>query len=190
MARILFRLLALQLVLLVTVSGLFTSSGVKHATKYELQQKVITLGSSYTVKDDHGKSVYKIGFKAIGLGKHLQLTDVGGQNEYYSIKHILNPLGLAKYEIRKNNQVIADVKRKRNLIGGKKFNVKSKLGEFKIEGNFRSREFKIKKDKHLVATISKKFFAVGDKYGVKIEQGQDVPFILALAIVVDEVAHG
>ncbi len=79
--------------------------------------------------------------------------------------------------------------RKLNLIGGKKFSVKSKQGTFKIEGNFRSREFKIKKDKHLVATISKKFFAIGDKYGVKVEHGQDVPFILALAIVVDEVAH-
>ena len=77
-----------------------------------------------------------------------------------------------------------------NLIGGKKFRVKSKLGEFKIEGNFRSREFKIKNGHHLVATVSKKFFAIGDKYGVKIEQGQDVPFILALAIVIDEVAHG
>jgi uncharacterized protein YxjI len=77
-----------------------------------------------------------------------------------------------------------------NLIGGKQFKVKSKLGEYKIAGNFRSREFKIKKDSRLVATVSKKFFAIGDKYGVKIEQGQDVPFILALAIVIDEVAHG
>jgi uncharacterized protein YxjI len=77
-----------------------------------------------------------------------------------------------------------------NLIGGKKFKVKSKLGDFKIEGNFRSREFTIKKGHELVATISKKFFAIGDKYGVKIEDGQDVPFILCLAIVVDEVAHG
>ena len=81
-------------------------------------------------------------------------------------------------------------RRKRNLIGGKKFNVKSKFGEFKIEGNFRSREFKIKKGHQLVATISKKFFSVGDKYGVKIEENQDDAFIVALAIVVDEVAHG
>ena len=26
------------------------------------------------------------------------------------VKHVLNPLGLAKYEIRQNNQVVADVK--------------------------------------------------------------------------------
>jgi uncharacterized protein YxjI len=80
--------------------------------------------------------------------------------------------------------------RKLNLIGGKQFSVKSKQGTFKIDGNFRSREFKIKKGHELVATISKKFFAIGDKYGVKVQKGQDVPFILALAIVIDEVAHG
>lgn len=77
-----------------------------------------------------------------------------------------------------------------NLLGGKKFKVKSNFGEFKIEGNFRSREFKIKRGHKLVGTVSKKFFSIGDKYGVKIEEGEDVPFILALAIVIDEVAHG
>jgi uncharacterized protein YxjI len=76
------------------------------------------------------------------------------------------------------------------LIGGKKFSVKSKHGKYNIDGNFNSREFKIKKNSHLVGTVSKKFFTIGDKYGVKVEKGQDAPFILALAIVIDEVAHG
>ena len=79
-------------------------------------------------------------------------------------------------------------RRKARIIGSK-FKVSSKLGEYKVEGKFRSREFKIKKGHELIATISKKFFAIGDKYGVKVEQGQDVPFVLALAIVVDEVMH-
>ncbi|CAF3013386.1 unnamed protein product [Rotaria socialis] len=191
MARLLLQLLALQFIFIATVFGLFGSSNkLKGATKYQLQQKVLTLGSSYTIKDDHDKPVYKVGFKQLGVGKHLQLTDVSGAQEFYSIKHVLNPLGLAKYEIRSHNQVVAEVNRKINLIGGKKFSVKSKHGTFKIEGNFRSREFKIKNGHHLVATVSKKFFAIGDKYGVQIEQGQDVPFILSLAIVIDEVAHG
>ena len=79
--------------------------------------------------------------------------------------------------------------RKLNIFGGKKFKVKSELGELTVEGNFRSREFKIKRGHRLVSTISKKFFAIGDSYGVKIEEGEDKPFHLCLAIVVDEVAH-
>jgi hypothetical protein len=30
----------------------------------------------------------KIGFKQLGLGKHLQLTDVDGKHEYYASKNI------------------------------------------------------------------------------------------------------
>ena len=60
MARLLIQLFALQCVLLAVVHGLFGSSSVKNAVKYQLQQKVLTLGSSYTVKDDKGNSVYKV----------------------------------------------------------------------------------------------------------------------------------
>lgn len=76
------------------------------------------------------------------------------------------------------------------LLGlGTKFTVTSKFGKYKISGNFRARDFKIKQDSQLVATISKKFFSFHDKYGIKIEKGQDVPFILCLAVVLDEVTH-
>ena len=64
MARLVLQLLALQFVLLVSVSGFMGFGGkkIKQGTKFELQQKVLTLGSSYTVKDDHGQSVYKVRF--------------------------------------------------------------------------------------------------------------------------------
>ena len=129
------------------------------------------------------------------------------ENIFFLVKHVLNPLGVAKYELRQNDNVIADVKcvcrivfvliaiyfcflfRRKFNIGGKKFKVQSKFGEYSIEGSFRSREFKIKQGPNLVATISKKFFAIGDEYGIKIQRQQDHAFIISLAIVIDEVAH-
>ena len=57
MGRPLLQLLLLQLALLVTVSGLFFSSKVQNSVKYQLQQKVLTLGSSYTIKDDKDKAI-------------------------------------------------------------------------------------------------------------------------------------
>ena len=62
MARLFFQLLALQLILFGAVFGVFGKKKLQHATKYQLQQKVFTLGSSYTVKDDHDKPVYKVNF--------------------------------------------------------------------------------------------------------------------------------
>lgn len=59
MARLLLHLFALQFLLFVAVSGLFKSKKIQ-GTKYKLQQKVLTLGSSYVIKDDKDKPVYKV----------------------------------------------------------------------------------------------------------------------------------
>jgi hypothetical protein len=61
MARIFLSLLVIQLVLLANVSGFFKSK-LKHATKYQLQQKVLTLGTSYKIKDDKNQDVYSVKF--------------------------------------------------------------------------------------------------------------------------------
>ncbi|CAF2067903.1 unnamed protein product [Rotaria magnacalcarata] len=190
MTRTFLRLFLLGNVLVLAAGFLF-SKKLQAPVVYEMKQKLLTIGtSSYAIKNKAGTPIYKVGFKTIGLGKHLQLTDANTGKEYYAIKHVLNPLGLAKYEIRQNDRVIADVKRKVKWIGlGTKFSVTSKLGTFKISGNFRAQDFKIKKDGQLVATVSKKFFSFHDKYGVKIERDQDAPFILCLVVVLDEVTH-
>ena len=60
MARLVFQLLAVQLVLLATAFGLFSSSKIQHGSKFKLQQKVLTLGSSYTIKDEKDTPVYKV----------------------------------------------------------------------------------------------------------------------------------
>jgi hypothetical protein len=63
MVRLFFQLLALQLILFVPIFGLFSNTKkIQHGTKYQLQQKVLTLGTSYTIKDDKDKPVYKVNF--------------------------------------------------------------------------------------------------------------------------------
>jgi phosphoglycerate-specific signal transduction histidine kinase len=61
MARLLLQLLAFQVILIAGVVSLFASSKVQQGVKYQLQQKVLTLGSSYTIKDDKNRAVYKVG---------------------------------------------------------------------------------------------------------------------------------
>ena len=62
MGRLLLQLLALEIVLVATVFGIFSSNKVPQGVKFQLQQKVLTLGSSYTIKDDKDKPVYKVNF--------------------------------------------------------------------------------------------------------------------------------
>jgi hypothetical protein len=62
MARLLFQLLALQLVLVASVLSLFAAKKPHHSVKYQLQQNVLTLGTSYVIKNDKDKPVYKVVF--------------------------------------------------------------------------------------------------------------------------------
>jgi len=41
-----------------------------------------------------------------------------------------------------------------------------------------------------VAEVSKKWFRLRDSYGVAIDPGQDDVLILAVAVCIDEMAHG
>lgn len=60
MARLFLVLIAIQLVCFFAVDGLFFKKKIDDAIKYKLKQKVLTLGSSYTVKDEKGQPVYKV----------------------------------------------------------------------------------------------------------------------------------
>ena len=83
MARLLFQLLALQLVVLASVLGLFSSPKIQQGTKYQLQQKVLTLGSSYTIKDDKDKPVYKVRL-AMGMNSHREIRSRLDSNNWVS----------------------------------------------------------------------------------------------------------
>ncbi len=69
-----------------------------------------------------------------------------------------------------------------------KFNIDSVYGEYYIEGlDIINHSFVITKQGQIVATISKKFFSLADTYGVEVAANEDQAFILALAIVIDQV---
>jgi len=48
---------------------------------------------------------------------------------------------------------------------------------------------KLKKNNQIVATISKKHTTFKDAYGVMIEPGYDVPYVLCACIVVEKYNH-
>lgn len=52
-------------------------------------------------------------------------------------------------------------------------------------GNFVDHEYTIEQDGNKVAEISKKWFRIRDTYGVEVEQGANIPLILAITVAID-----
>lgn len=86
-----------------------------------------------------------------------------------------------------SDRQLAVVKKEFSFFHGK-FNINSVYGEYNIEGlDIMNHSFVITKQGQVVATISKKFFSLADTYGVEVAANEDQAFILALAIVIDQV---
>lgn len=86
-----------------------------------------------------------------------------------------------------SDRELATVRKKFSFIN-KKFSIDSVYGEYAIEGiDIFNHAYVIKKQGQLVATISRAFFTLADTYGVEIVGNEDHAFIIALAIVIDQV---
>jgi uncharacterized protein YxjI len=62
--------------------------------------------------------------------------------------------------------------------------------DLKARGNIAQHEYEIKRDDHVVATVSKKWFRVRDSYGIEIGPGEDEALILALSVAIDNMSRG
>jgi len=55
---------------------------------------------------------------------------------------------------------------------------------------FVDHDYEIERDADGIAEISKKWFRVRESYGVEIDEGQDVPLLLAITVAIDALASG
>ena len=61
--------------------------------------------------------------------------------------------------------------------------------DLEVQGNLLDHEYTIGEGRDKVAEVSKKWFRLRDSYGVEIEPGQDDIVILAITVVIDQMAH-
>ena len=61
--------------------------------------------------------------------------------------------------------------------------------DLRVQGNIVDHEYTIEQDGSKVAEVSKRWFRVRDTYGVEIAPGENDVLILAVAAVMDTMAH-
>jgi uncharacterized protein YxjI len=61
--------------------------------------------------------------------------------------------------------------------------------ELSAKGNIVDHEYKIERDGHKIAEISKRWFRIRDTYGIEIAPGENDALILAATICIDDMAR-
>ena len=159
------------------------------ATRYQMRQKMLSVGDDYWIENDSGQRVFKVDGKAVRVRQTLIFEDAQG-NELAKIQermvHVKDTMEIEGPD----GERLAMVKKALITPIRERWSVKVADGpDLEVQGNILDHEYTIGEGKHTVAEVSKKWFRVRDTYGVEVEPGQNDVLILASVVVLDEMAH-
>ena len=156
-------------------------------TRYQMRQKLASIGDDSWIEDANGNRVYKVNGKAMRVRDTFLLEDAAG-TEVAKIQerklHVRDTMA-----IERDEKTIATVHKR--LVGFRD-HLKVDLeggDEWKVHGNLVDHEYEIEAHREKIAEISKKWFRVRDTYGVEIAAGQDDALILAITVAVEDMTH-
>ena len=157
---------------------------------YKMRQKMIAIGDDFWIEDERGQRVFKVDGKALRVRQTLIFEDARG-NELCKIQERMLRIKDSMEIEAPKGQSIAMVKKALITPIRERWVVKVQNGpDLEVHGNILDHEYTIGEGRDKVAEVSKKWFRIADSYGVAIEPGQNDVLILAVAVCIDEMAHG
>ena len=156
--------------------------------RYVMRQKLLSWGDDYVIKDEAGRERYLVDGKAISWGGQLSFQDLDGR-ELAFIKQKMFKLS-PTYEIHRNGELAVVVQKELFALLHHRFTVDVPgPDDLEAKGDFLDHEYVFTRGGREVATVSKRWFALADTYGVEVAEGEDDVLILASAVVVDQACH-
>lgn len=148
--------------------------------KLYLKQRVFSWGDKFTVYDECGNDRYYVHGKAFTMGKKLHLCDLAG-NELLFIRQKLFTF-FPKYHILKNGVEVAEVVKNFSFFRPK-YTIHGL--DWSVQGDFFDHTYEIRCGSHTVASVSKRWFTLGDAYELDIDPTTDPITALAVVLVID-----
>ncbi len=161
-----------------------------NATRYQMLEKLLSVGDDSWIEDESGRRAFKVDGKALRLRKTLVLEDAQG-NELLKIQdrpvHVRDVMEIESSD----GSSLATVKKAMITPLRDRFSIEVAGGaELSAHGNIVDHEFEIEADGTKVAEVSKKWFRVRETYGVEVAPGQNDALILAITVCIDQMASG
>jgi uncharacterized protein YxjI len=158
-------------------------------TRYQMRQKMVSIGQDYWIENDQGQKVFKVDGKALRFRDTLKFDDAHG-NELCKIQERMLRVKDSMEIEDPHGERLAMVKKA--IISPVRDRWVVKIGDgpdLDVQGNILDHEYHIGEGRDKVAEVSKKWFRVRDTYGVAIDPGQNDVLILAITVAIDMMAH-
>ncbi|MGB3715572.1 MAG: LURP-one-related family protein [Candidatus Promineifilaceae bacterium] len=160
-------------------------SGGGGMNKYQMREKMVSIGDDFWIENAAGQRAYKVDGKALRVRDTLKFEDAHGkelcniQEKKVRVKDTMKIEG-------PGGETLATVKKAIITPVRDRWTIKVGNGpDLEIQGNIVDHEYKIEEGRTKVAEVSKKWFRVRDSYGVEIAPGQNDILILAATVAID-----
>jgi uncharacterized protein YxjI len=159
------------------------------ATRYQMRQKLVSIGDDYWIENERGERVYKVDGKALRIRQTLIFENPQGQELAKIQEQMLRVRDTMDID-GPTGETLATIKKALITPLRERWTVKVGAGpDMEIQGNILDHEYTIEADGHKVAEVSKKWFRLADTYGVEVAPGQNDLVILASTVAVDMMAN-
>ena len=154
--------------------------------RYQMREKLISIGDDYWVEDADGNKAYKVDGKAARIRDTWKLEDASGNDVATIRERKLSVRDAITIELGDRKVVV-----KKALVGIRdRFHIDVDDGpDMKAHGNIVDHEYEIEQDGDTIAEVSKKWFRIRDSYGVEIDAGADPVLVLSITVAIDALAH-
>ncbi len=159
------------------------------ATRYQMRQKLLSIGDDYWIENDRGERVFRIDGKALRVRQTLDFEDADGRRLARIQERMMRLRDSMEIEGPDGGRV-AMVHKAMITPLRERWKVDVENGpDLEIHGNLVDHEYEVEADGHKVAEVSKRWFRIRDTYGVEIEPGQNDVLLLAVTAALDSMAH-
>jgi len=142
------------------------------AVRYQMRQKMVSIGDDYWIENDRGERAYKVDGKALRIRQTLALEDANGDVQCRIQERMLRIRDTMEIE-GPDGRGVATVKKAMITPVRDRWSVDVKDGQdLEVQGNILDHEYTIEAGGTKVAEVSKKWFRLRDTYGVEIAPGQ------------------
>jgi uncharacterized protein YxjI len=161
----------------------------REATRYQMRQRMISIGDDYVIENDRGERVFRLDGKALRIRKTIVFEDMDGHELCKIQERMLHVRDSMEIEGPDGNRQ-ALVHKAMITPFRERWVAKLEDGpDLHAQGSIVEHEYTIERDGDKVTEVSKRWFRVRDTYGVEVFPGENDILILAVAAVIDTMAH-
>ena len=161
----------------------------RDATRYQMRQRMISIGDDYVIENDRGERVFRLDGKALRVRKTIVFEDMDGRELCKIQERMLHVRDSMEIE-GPDGKRLAMVHKAMITPLRERWVVDLEDGpDLHAQGNFVDHEYTIEREGDKIAEVSKRWFRVRDTYGVEVVPDENDVLILATTAVIDTMVH-